>query len=110
MILVDFFTLALLIIGVFFLTVGTIGLLRLPDVYTRIHATTKCDTLGAVSVLMGLALYSGDFFVNTKMLLIIVFMFWANPTAAHTIAKAAYLSGERPYKGTLEDAYGRDQG
>jgi multicomponent Na+:H+ antiporter subunit G len=110
MIVVDVITLALLLIGVFFFIVGTVGLLRLPDVFTRLHATTKSDTLGAVSVLTGLALYSGEFFTGAKMFLMIVFIFLANPTAAHAIAKAAYLSGERPYEGTLEDAYGRDIG
>lgn len=105
---VDVTTLVLLLIGVFFFIVGTIGLLRFPDVFTRLHATTKSDTLGAVAILTGLGLYSGGFFTATKMLLIIVFIFWANPTAAHAIAKAAYLSGEQPYEGTLDDAYGRD--
>jgi multicomponent Na+:H+ antiporter subunit G len=72
------------------------------------HATTKSDTLGAISLLMGLALYSGDFFTWAKMLIIIVFMFWANPTSAHAIARSAYLSGERPFGGTTNDAYGGD--
>jgi multicomponent Na+:H+ antiporter subunit G len=78
MIYIDAITLVLLLMGIFFFVVGTIGLLRLPDVYTRMHATTKSDTLGAISLLMGLALYSGDFFTWAKMLIIIVFMFWAN--------------------------------
>ncbi|RMF90018.1 MAG: monovalent cation/H(+) antiporter subunit G [Methanobacteriota archaeon] len=108
MILLDMLTIAAMAVGLFFLTVGVVGLLRFPDVYTRMHATTKCDTLGAASVLIGLGLYSGDLFTVAKMLLIIVFIFVANPTAAHAIAKAAYLSGEKPYEGTLEDAYGGD--
>jgi multicomponent Na+:H+ antiporter subunit G len=108
MIHIDAITLVLLLTGVFFFIVGTIGLLRLPDVYTRMHATTKSDTLGAVSLLTGLALYSGDFFTWAKMLIIIVFIFWANPTSSHAIARSAYLSGERPFEGTTEDAYGGD--
>lgn len=108
MTLVDLLTVALLAVGVFFFIVGTIGLIRLPDVFTRMHATTKGDTLGAVSILIGLALYSGDFFTAVKMFIIIVFLFWANPTASHAIAKAAYKSGERPCEDTLDDAYGRD--
>jgi multicomponent Na+:H+ antiporter subunit G len=72
------------------------------------HATAKSDTFGAASILAGLALYSGDFFTGSKMLIIIVFIVVANPTAAHAIAKAAYLSGERPYVDTVVDEYGRD--
>jgi len=106
--LVDMATLLLLLTGLFFFTVGTIGLLRLPDVFTRMHATTKCDTLGAVSIITALALYSGHSLTAAKMMLIVVFIFIANPTAAHAIAKAAYLSGERPCELTSEDAYGRD--
>jgi multicomponent Na+:H+ antiporter subunit G len=105
MVVVDILTLALLFVGVFFFFVGTVGLLRLPDVFTRMQATTKCDTLGAVSILAGLALYSGDFFTGSKMLIIIVFTVVANPTATHAIAKATYLSGERPYEGTQVDEY-----
>jgi multicomponent Na+:H+ antiporter subunit G len=105
---VDVTTLVLLLIGVFFFIVGTVGLLRLPDVYTRMHATTKSDTLAVVAILTGLALYSGEFFTAAKMFLIIIFTTLTNPTAAHAIARSAYLSGELPYEGTLEDAYGRD--
>jgi multicomponent Na+:H+ antiporter subunit G len=94
MTLVDIISLLLFLNGLFFLIVGTIGLLRLPDLYTRTHATTKCDTLGAVSILIGLAIYSGDIFTGLKMVSITIFIFIANPTAAHVIAKAAYLSGE----------------
>jgi len=107
--LIDIVTLALLGNGIFFFFVGTVGLLRLPDVFTRMHATTKCDTLGAASILAGLALYSADFFTGGKMVLIIVLAVIANSTSAHAIARSAYLSGEKPYEGTLEDAYGRDK-
>ncbi len=108
MVVVDILTLALLFVGVFFFFVGTLGLLRFPDVFTRMHATTKSDTLGAASILAGLALYSGDFFTGSKMLIIIVFTVIGNPTAAHAIAKAAYISGERDYEGIVVDEYGRD--
>ncbi len=107
-VLVDLIVLGLFLVGVFFFIVGTIGLLRLPDVYTRMHATTKCDTLGASAILIGLALYSGDFFTSMKMVLIIGFMVLANPTAAHDITKAAYLSGVKPCEGTYPDEYGSD--
>ncbi len=78
--------------GVFFLFVGTLGLLRLPDVYCRLHATTKCDTLGAGLVLLSLALQS-SFAAAIKLGLIIVFILITNPVAAHIIARAAYVTG-----------------
>jgi multicomponent Na+:H+ antiporter subunit G len=104
----DILILSLFILGIFFFIVGTIGLLRLPDVFTRMHATTKSDSLGAAAILAGLALYSGDIFTGLKMLLIIIFIGIASPTAAHSIARASYISGERPYEGTTEDVYGAD--
>lgn len=78
--------------GLFFLLVGTVGLLRLPDVYCRLHATTKCDTLGAGLVLLSLALQSSPA-VAVKLGLIITFILITNPVAAHVIARAAYITG-----------------
>jgi multicomponent Na+:H+ antiporter subunit G len=76
--------------GLFFVIIGTIGLLRMPDLYTRMHATTKCDTLGAGLILMGLAVYQGVHWTSLKLLLIIWFVWTTNPTAAHAIGRAAY--------------------
>ncbi|MDK2835552.1 MAG: multicomponent Na+:H+ antiporter subunit [Thermosediminibacterales bacterium] len=84
------FTSVLVFSGLFFLVVGTIGLIRFPDVYTRIHATTKCDTLGAALVILALMLNSGSWQDNIKLLLMVVFIWITNPTAAHLISKAAY--------------------
>ncbi|QSQ08364.1 Na(+)/H(+) antiporter subunit G [Koleobacter methoxysyntrophicus] len=83
----------LLFTGIFFLTVGTIGLLRFPDVYTRIHATTKCDTLGLGLVLVSLMFISGLSWDSVKLLFVIIFVWLTNPTAAHVISKAAYKRG-----------------
>jgi len=87
--------------GVFFFAVGVIGLLRLPDVYTRLHATTKCDTLGAGLMLVGLAL-QGQLVIALKLLLMTVLIWIANPTAAHVIAKAAYNSGIPMVEGSFD--------
>ncbi len=75
--------------GVFFLLVGAIGLLRFPDFYTRMHAAGKCDTLGSLLVLLGLASYQGVDLASLKMLLIGLFIFLTSPTATHAIAWAA---------------------
>lgn len=79
--------------GLFFLTVSVTGLLRLPDFYSRNHAVGKSETLGAMLILCGLAVYNG-FEINTlKLLVILVFIALANPTATHIIARAAYRNG-----------------
>lgn len=75
--------------GVFFLFTGAVGLLRFPDFYTRMHAAGKCDTLGALLVLAGLACYSGVALVSVKILLIAIFIFLTSPTATHAIARVA---------------------
>lgn len=81
----------LLFFSVFFFAVGTIGLIRLPDTYTRMHATTKGDTLGAGLGLLALAIYNLDKpFVAGKLIIIIVFVWITNPTAAHFISQAQY--------------------
>lgn len=74
----------------FFFFVGTLGLIRMPDVFTRMHATTKCDTLGAGLALIALIIYRGFTVVSIKLLIILIFIWLTNPTAAHIIAKATY--------------------
>jgi len=93
--LLDLVSIISLIGGLFFLFVGTFGLLRLPDVYNRLHATTKCDTLGAGLVLLSLALQS-SLAVGVRLGLLIIFILITNPTAAHVIARAAYKTGIHP--------------
>ncbi len=98
----------LLAAGVFFMLSGAIGLLRLPDFYTRLHATGKCDTLGEVLIIFGLLLYHIFVYspgaelsvqlVPVKLLFLIGFIFLANPTATHAIMKAAYNTGVKPWK------------
>ncbi len=97
-VVMDIFSIIALIGGLFFLFVGTVGLLRLPDVYNRLHATTKCDTLGAGLVLLSLALQS-SLAVGIRLFLLIIFILVTNPTAAHVIARAAYKSGISPVTG-----------
>ena len=80
--------------GLFFFFTGTLGLLRFPDVYTRLHAAGKCDTLGAQLMLLGLAMVNGWNLVSIKLLLIVVFLNLANPTATHAMIRAAMNSGE----------------
>lgn len=85
--------------GVFFFSVSTIGLLRLPDVYTRLHATSKGDTLGAGLCLLGVMLHLGWTLTSLKLSLVIIFIWITSPTASHLIGKSAYRSKVRPASG-----------
>lgn len=79
--------------GVFFLLMGAIGLLRFPDFYTRMHAAGKCDTLGSLLVLTGLACSEGLALTSAKILVVALFIFVTSPTAAHAVARAAHRNG-----------------
>lgn len=80
-----------IISGTFFFFVGVLGLIRMPDVFTRMHATTKCDTMGAGLIYFGLIIWQGLTFASLNILLILIFIWITNPTAAHYIAKSAYV-------------------
>lgn len=88
--IINIISIIFILVGAFFLLVGTIGLLRLPDVFSRMHATTKSDTLGLGLILVGLIVTQGFELVSIKILLIIVFLWLANPTASHFIARKQY--------------------
>jgi len=81
----------------FFLFVGAVGLLRLPDFYTRVHAAGKCDTLGMLLSLIGLMIYQGFNLVSLKILIIWAFILLANPTATHALSRAAWKVGLKPW-------------
>ncbi len=87
----------LIVGGAFFLTVSCIGLIRLPDFYTRNHAVGKAETLGTILTLLGLILYNGLAITSLKVLLILLFVGIANPTATHALLKAAFSSGLEPW-------------
>jgi multicomponent Na+:H+ antiporter subunit G len=84
---------ALIAVGLFFLTVGTVGLVRLPDVYNRMHATSKATTLGAASIFLAGFAYFGPQGAGLVSLVGIVFLFVTAPTGAHMISRAAQRMG-----------------
>lgn len=91
--------------GAFFLLVGSIGIIRLPDFYTRTHATSKSDTLGLMLVLAGLAIHEGFDLNSVKLLLVLAFVVLTNPVGAHALARAALKFGLRPtFAGEPRDA------
>ena len=87
----------LIVLGAFFLTVSAVGLLRLPDFYSRLHAIGKSETLGAILVLAGLAVYNGLELSTFKILFILLFVLIANPTATHAVSQTALHCGLQPW-------------
>lgn len=88
---------ALIVAGLFFLVVGSIGMLRLPDVFARSHAVSLTDSLGAFFVLGGLAVYQG-FSVNLlRILVVLALLYVLNPVIGHATVRAALRSGLKPW-------------
>ncbi len=98
----------LIIIGIFFDICGCIGLVRFPDVYNRLQASTKCVTLGTIMLLVGVACICGLHALSAKAIICAVFILLTSPTAAHAIAKGAYASGVKLWKDSVVDKYGED--
>lgn len=96
-----------LLAGLFFHAVAALGVMRLPDFYTRLHAVSKAETLGVVLTITALALWVGPSLLAVKLLLVAVFLFLANPTSTHAIARAALRTGLRPWRREPEGARGR---
>lgn len=92
-----FVAVVLIAMGAFFMLVGSIGVVRLPDFFSRIHATGKSDTLGIMLTLGGLALFEGISVNGAKLLLAIIFVGFTSPVGAHALAKAAFRFGLKPW-------------
>ena len=88
----------LIVIGMFFLVVGSIGMLRLPHVFARAHALSLTDSLGAVFVLAGLAVYQGFTMNSLKIMVVLVLVCLLNPVIAHATIRAAHRAGLRSSK------------
>jgi multicomponent Na+:H+ antiporter subunit G len=90
--------------GILIFAFGVIGILRLPDFYTRIHAAGKTDSLGATLIVAGFALYNvqsltlSDILVSIKICFIVLFIFVASPTATHAIMQTAIALGVEPWR------------
>ena len=83
--------------GLFFLAISSTGVVRLPDFYSRTHAVGKSETLGSMLMLCGLAIYNGWEINSLKLVIILVFIGLANPTATHIVAQAAFRSKLQPW-------------
>jgi multicomponent Na+:H+ antiporter subunit G len=86
-----------LLTGTFFFITATLGLLRFPDLFTRLHATGKGDTLGASLILLGLAIHAGLTPESIKILIMLAFILLTSPVAAHAICREIYVKGGKPW-------------
>jgi len=99
----------LIAVGILFDIFGCIGLVRFPDVYNRLQASTKCVTLGTILLLIGVALVSLAGAISFKAIICAVFILITSPTAAHAIAKGSYSSGVKLWEKSVVDKYGDDK-
>lgn len=102
MLIKDILAIFFLLSGFFFFATATLGLIRFPDFYSRLHATGKGDTLAVLLSLVGLAFYHGISTTSVKIVFIAVFMFLAQPTATHAISRAAFRCGLNPWECKLD--------
>lgn len=101
--------LVLILLGVLFDLFGCIGLARLPDVYNRIQAATKCVVVGTTLILAGSMVWLASPQAVLKGLLCILFTLLTSSTAAHALARAAHLSGVELWKHSVVDRYAEDR-
>ena len=102
--------LGLIVIGVLFDLSGCVGLVRLPDVYNRIQASTKCVVLGTTLILLGAMVWLGTPHAWVKGFICIQFILITSSTAAHALARAAHRSGVELWRGSVVDRYAEDCG
>lgn len=98
----------LIVVGLVFDFFGCLGLIRFPDVYTRLQASAKCITLGTCGILLGLFCFKGLSATGVKALLCLAFILLTSPVSAHALARGAYRSGVKPWEGSVVDEYGKD--
>jgi multicomponent Na+:H+ antiporter subunit G len=99
----DWIATALLLVGGFLMFVAGLGVIRLPDLFTRMQAATKAATLGAVCLVLGAMVHFGDAGVAARALLVVVFLALTAPVAAQRIARAAYSVGVRLWERSVVD-------
>lgn len=97
-----------LLAGMFFLFVGAVGIVRFPDAYNRLHASSKCSTLGLLGLVLAAIFHVGTLAIATKGLLTVLFAFVATPVGSHILAKAAHMDLLQQWEGTLSDELAED--
>lgn len=105
----EFFGAIFIIVGLAFDFFGCLGLIRLPDVYNRLQASTKCVTLGTCGILFGTFLFRGFTATGIKALLCIIFVILTAPVSAHALSRGAHISGVRLWPKSVCDKYAEDK-
>ena len=104
MIIIDWLTVGFMLLGALLLVIAGIGLVRMPDLFLRMSASTKAATLGSSSLLIAAALHFGELSITAQVTATIFFLFLTAPVGAHIIGRAAYRKKRAPlYDGTLRD-------
>ena len=106
----EWFASGLIAVGTGFCLSAAVGVIRFPDVYTRLHAGTKCLTAGALLILAGVAIIEGDWPVSGRVLLIALFLVATNPIAGHAVARAAYRQTDVHPTILLDEFHGKPHG
>lgn len=106
--LLDILSWILLTLGGFAVLTGGIGALRMPDLYTRMHAASVTDSLGAILVLTGVMLQAGLSLATIKLGAILLFLLLMSPTASNALASAALIAGTRPMDDAFADGDGAE--
>ncbi|SHF67061.1 monovalent cation/H(+) antiporter subunit G [Ornithinibacillus halophilus] len=106
-IILNIIIILLLLFGSFFILSGSVGIIRFPDIYTRLHAATKASTLGLAGILIGafIFLYLEHSILSGKLLLALLFILMTAPISAHMISRAAHKVGVKPVIKERKDAY-----
>ncbi len=97
---------ALLLVGAVLALIGTIGVLRFPDFYTRLHAASVTDTAAATLAILGMILLAPSLAIMFKLVVVWLFLFLTGPTSSHAVANAAHTAGLQPLIGRLDDHKG----
>jgi len=95
--LVDILSWVLIVGGGVFLIIGGVGMLRMPELYTRMHAAGIIDTAGLALMMIGLMLQAGFTLITVKLILIVVFILYTSPMSTHALAQSALSTGVKPF-------------
>ena len=93
----EIIAIAFMACGLLFLVISAVGMLRLPDFYSRLHVSGNSETFGLMLSLLGLAIYEGFTLTAVKLIMIFIFVFIGNPIGTHILSKAAYKTGHPMY-------------
>lgn len=99
---IDVLSWAAILAGLFFILVGTLGVLRMPDVFTRLHAAGMTDTMGAGFLILGMCLQAGLSLVAVRFALVYVFLLFTSPISTHALARAALAAKVVPYRAPMQ--------